>query len=149
MSSYITNDEFEKWVVGDNIAAICHDLTESEKDELVARIIKVASGDLDGYAKPVYSLPLSATDQVKGIVFDLAWYLFCRRRDYNYTEFVQAAEKELRKKLEQMKKGGYHLTDQKPAGSVDDRTSARPTSPAARATGREQRFGKEKGLKDF
>jgi len=149
MSSYLTNAEFEARVVGNSIDEICHDLTAEEIAALVTEIVEIASGDLDGYAANRYSLPLTADSQVQGIVFDLAWYLFCRRRDYNYTEFIQASEKELRKKLERINKHDYHLTGQQPAGAVNDRTSVRATDPAARVTGREQRFGKEKGLKDF
>lgn len=146
--SYLTLDEFEETAVSADLDAMLGDLSEAERESWIGDAITTAESDLNGYCLGRYGIPLVVTGYIRRVVFDLAWYLLCRRKDWNYTEAMQRDEKELRRRLELISARKFHLEDQAGASSVESKTSIRPTNPPARSTGRRRAFTR-KSLGDF
>lgn len=144
MASYLTYDEFMERAVQADVDAILSDLSESVAETYIDDLCAEASGELDGYAGGRYGTPLVITDQVRRIVFELAWFLMSKRRGHNWSESDQKEEKELRRKLERISDRKFHLIGQSHIATADNRTSVRETDPSARTTGRARKFTREK-----
>lgn len=142
--AYLTYEQFMARAVSENVADLLSELDEAERRESIEEVIADVSPDLDGYAEPVYTTPLVATRQVQRIIYQLAWYALCERREFNITEQMEKAHDRLVKKLGLIASRKFHLTDQDDRAVKNDMTSARPTSPAARVSGRKRTFTREK-----
>ncbi len=146
--AYVTRAEFEKWMLEGDRTAILSDLSDADKADWIEEALIAAQGDLDGYATSRYALPLAATPQVKGFVKKLARWELLKRKDWNYNESEQKQEKELRAQLLLIVKREFHLTDQTPKTTANDRASVPSGGSAAKTGGRERQFTRDK-LKGF
>jgi len=141
----LTVAELRARAVAADLDAMLGDLdTVAAQDAVIQDALDEVDADLAGYCTGRYNVPLVATDQVKRFEFDLAWFVLCRRKSWNYGEQEREDEKALRRKFELISKRKYHLTGQGTPHTVDQMTSLRATDPSATTTGRTKIFGRDK-----
>ena len=141
----LTVAEFRAQRTTRDVEALFGDLADiAAQDAAIAALLDEAADELAGYAMNRYVTPLAVTDQVRRLEGDLAWFMGCRRKDWNYTDAMAEQEKELRRKLESLTSRTFNLVGQVEVGSVAQSTSNRETTPSARAEGRRRIFTREK-----
>ncbi|MDP8224512.1 MAG: DUF1320 family protein [Candidatus Lernaella stagnicola] len=139
----LTSDEFRERCVAADLDATLGDLDDDDQDTWIEQAIASADADLEGYAAGRYPTPLTATEQVKGLAHQLAWFTLCRRKNWNYGEQEREDEKQLRRKLERISERKFILTGQGANKTADEMTSIRETDPSARTTGRARKLTRD------
>ncbi|MCB1154630.1 hypothetical protein KDL45_13330 [bacterium] len=147
-AALVTVNEFLARVRSADVQSMTADLSEEEAGFLLEEIVGAASDDFRGYAAKRYGEAITATDQVKRFVVQIAWFDLCRRMGWNYSEADERDEKRLRDRLGMIAKHQYDLIGQADKADPDRLTSARETEPSARVAGRRRTMTRET-LKDY